>query len=149
MDIPTPNNMIKIVIALIFAISSFVSSAQNNISMNQESISVHIVQRQLDAYNSKNIQAFISLFDDEAEIFNLGQSEPIAAGKDDIFKLYDNLFRQSPDLHSEVVNRSVIGNKVIDYELITGRAGSDQLTYIVAIYEIHNELIRRCFFIRK
>jgi hypothetical protein len=128
---------------------SSIASAQNTTLMNEESIAVHIVQQQLDAYNAQNIEAFIALFDEKAEIFNLGQATPIASGKEAIFQIYDNLFKQSPHLHSEVVNRSVIGNKVIDYELITGRAGSNELTYIVAIYEIENALIKRCYFIRK
>jgi len=118
-------------------------------SAHLEETAVNIVQSQLIAYNNKDIQAFTALFAEDAALFNLGQDVPIAQGKDAIYALYNNLFQRSPDLHSEVVNRSVLGNKVIDYELITGREGQDGIISIIAIYVIENSLISKCYFIRK
>jgi len=117
--------------------------------MSIEERATLIVQRQLTAYNSKDIDAFVSLFAEDATLFNLGQDNPICTGKANIRTLYSTLFERSPNLHSEVVNRSVIGNKVIDYELITGRENQAELITVVAIYIIEDDLINKCYFIRK
>ena len=42
----------------------------------------------------------------------------------------------------------VLGNTVIDHEIVTGREGADKLE-IIAIYEIEDELIKKVTFIRK
>lgn len=108
-----------------------------------------IAQRQLDAYNSRDIEAFISVFHEEAEVFELGQTLPRMKGKADIQKQYADLFAHSPGLHAHIVNRTVLGNTVIDFEQITGRLGDPNTLELVAIYQMQDGLIRRSFFIRK
>lgn len=107
------------------------------------------VQAQLEAYNAKDLAAFLEVFSDDAEAYNYGNPEPIAKGKSDFSKLYGNLFKSSPQLHSEVLSRQVIGKTVIDYEYITGRQGSDEPLLLVAIYVVTEGKIVRCDFIRE
>jgi uncharacterized protein (TIGR02246 family) len=109
---------------------------------------VDIVQKQLIAYNAKNLSEFVALFHEDAELFNLGDSKPIASGKAQITEIYKRLFEQSPNLRSEVISRQVIGNKVLDYEVITGRLNQTAPVYLIAVYEIVDLKIKRCFFIR-
>lgn len=107
-----------------------------------------VVEAQLQAYNNKDIEAFMELIDENASLWTLGAEEPSAVGKEAIRALYEGLFRASPDLHSEVINRTVIGNRVIDYELITGRKGSDEVLHLVMIYEVKEGRIVRAWSLR-
>ncbi len=104
-----------------------------------------VVQAQLDAYNAGDIDAFLAVFAEDAKLYRLGNDEPFAAGKVQLRTLYGKLFENSPDLHSEVTTRTVIGNRVIDYERITGRNGQAEPWFIVMIYEVEEGLIRRAW----
>ncbi len=58
---------------------------------------------------------------------------------------YATFFESTPDLNCKVLNRIVIGNKVIDEEYIT--ANGDNFS-AVAIYEVENGKITKVTFIR-
>lgn len=107
-----------------------------------------VVQLQLEAYNEGNIEKFMSVFSEDVELWTLGESQPWSKGHEAVKAVYANLFKNSPDLHSVVMNRSVIGNKVIDYERITGRNGGDVL-YLVMIYEVRDGKIFRATAVRE
>jgi hypothetical protein len=109
---------------------------------------VQVVQLQLEAYNEGDIDKFMSVFSEDIELWTLGESQPWSKGFDAVKTVYANLFKNSPDLHSVVLNRSVIGNKVIDYERITGRNGGDELM-LVMIYEVRDGKIFRATAVRE
>lgn len=108
-----------------------------------------VVQNQLDAYNAKDIEGFLKVFAEDAVAYNYGETEPFIKGKTNFRTTYGNLFNSSPQLHSEVISRQVIGNTVIDYEYITGREGNSHPLLLVAIYVVENGKISRCDFIRE
>jgi len=108
-----------------------------------------VVQAQLDAYNAKDLDAFLEVFSDEAVAYNYGETEPFIDGKPSFKQTYGNLFESSPQLRSEVISRQVIGNTVIDYEYITGREGSKMPLLLIAIYVVNDGKIVRCEFIRE
>ena len=56
-------------------------------------------------------------------------------------KTHGRLFRDSPNLHAEIVAGVVHRNIVIDHEHVTGQARGEFTT--VAIYEVNGDLIRR------
>ena len=112
--------------------------------MNSESI----VQQQVDAYNSRDISKFLSCHHPQVQLFNFSESVPFAVGLTSIRKIYQAVFDTSPKLHTEILHRIVVDNKVIDHEIVTGRSGVDTLE-IIAIYEIEDDLIRKAHFIRK
>ena len=107
-----------------------------------------VVQLQLEAYNEGNIDKFMSVFSDDIELWTLGEGQAWAKGKDAVTAVYAKLFENSPELHSEIITRTVIGNKVIDYERITGRNGGDVL-YLVMIYEVRDGKIFRATAVRE
>jgi hypothetical protein len=107
-----------------------------------------VVQAQLDAYNTRNIDAFLDLFHEDIEISELGSKTSPIIGKVAIEARYKDLFANSPGLHSDVVNRTVFGHVVIDLEHITGRNGSVEPYRILAIYEVELGLIKRVHFVR-
>jgi hypothetical protein len=108
-----------------------------------------IVQLQLDAYNKGDIEAFLEVFAEDAEAYNYGDAEPFIKGKTNFKMTYRELFQSSPNLHSLVTSRQILGQTVIDYEYITGRSNSEQPVLIIAIYKIEDHKIVRCDFIRE
>ncbi len=138
-----PFKLMKYLLTLVL-MATFASAgqAQNN---NPE----QVVQAQLEAYNARDIDAFIATFDATASLWNFGETEPIAAGSDALRAIYQRVFEQSPNLHSTVINRTVIGSKVIDYEVIVGRSSSDNSPlHLVMIYEVRNGKIVKAVALR-
>jgi hypothetical protein len=110
---------------------------------------VEIVQENLDFYNQRNIDGFMSSFTDSIALYTFGKAEPVAKGTEAIRTLYKALFDISPNLYSTILNRSVIGNKVIDHESIVGRKGSQVPIELVMIYEVLDDKIVRMTVIRE
>lgn len=107
-----------------------------------------IVQKNLDAYNNRNLSAFMSYFADEIKLINFSDQSVVADGKVAIEKLYGNLFEQSPQLHSNIIKRMILGNKVIDHESITGRKGVAEAVELIMVYEIKDNKIYKMTVIR-
>ena len=104
-----------------------------------------IVQRQLDYYNAKDLDNFCSTYTEDVLVKNLTDDSIILEGKPALRERYKGRFLNK-NLFAELTNRMVIGNKVIDYEEITGlKEGS--IVKAVAVYEIKNELISKVWFI--
>jgi hypothetical protein len=110
---------------------------------------IHTVQLQLEAYNRRDLEAFVALFADNAEVFDLGAAAPTLSGVQEIRRRYEEVFRASPDLHSEVLNRTALQRVVVDLERITGRNGSPDAILMLAIYEVEEGLIRKAHFVRQ
>ena len=107
-----------------------------------------IVQKQVEAYNSRNLSAFLECHHPEVELFTFSEKIPFAVGLPAVRKIYKTVFDSSPNLKTEIIHRICINDKVIDHEMVYGRAGADQIEFI-AIYEIKDNLIHKAHFIRK
>lgn len=104
-----------------------------------------VVQRQLDAYNRLDLEAFVREFSADVLAYRMQSHEPFLSGKAALTEYYrDHRFNQ-PKLHSQLVNRMVFGNKVIDHELITGVG--DEAIELAAVYEVTGAEISRVWFI--
>jgi len=102
-----------------------------------------ILQRQLIAYNARDIDAFLDTYSEDVVLQNYPhevRSTGIQAMRDG----YTNYFKTTKDLHCEITNRIVIGNKVIDQEYITANG---QNFGAVAIYEVENGKIAKVTFL--
>lgn len=108
-----------------------------------------IVQLSLDAYNNHDFELFMNYFSEDVEMYNLGDCEANVQGREAVRELYKDYFDASPNLHSEIKNRMVFDNKVIDYEYITGARGSDKPFELIFMYEIEGDKIVRTTAIRK
>jgi hypothetical protein len=87
------------------------------------------VRKQLDAYNARDIEAFMACWADDTEISE-HPSLLLASGAAEIRERHIARFKE-PDLHGHLVHRMVAGKKVIDQEIVTrnlpdgtGRDGS-------------------------
>ena len=105
-----------------------------------------VVQRQLDAFNAKDIDALMAAYAEDAQQFE-HPSKLLASGAAEIRPRFEARF-QEPNLHAQLVKRMVCGNIVIDQEIITRTfpEGAGKLE-LVAIYEVQNDKIARAWFI--
>ncbi len=117
--------------------------------MNIFSTPEQIAQANLEAYNNRDIDAFMASFDESITMYQFGMDKPTADGKAEVRAIYQKLFEASPNLHSTILNRIVFENKVIDHESIEGRMGSDTIVEMVLIYEIKNDKIIKTSAIKK
>jgi hypothetical protein len=108
-----------------------------------------IVQQQLEAYNLRDIDAFMEVFHGDIELWTLGENSPSKEGWDNVKSAYLELFENSPTLNSQVLNRTVIGNRVIDYERISGRKGASEEIFLVMIYEVKDGKIWKAWALRE
>jgi hypothetical protein len=73
-----------------------------------------VVQRQLDAYNAKDLDAWLSTYAEDAKQFELGGGL-LAQGHEAIRARTAQRFKE-PNLHALLLKRVVMGNVVIDHE---------------------------------
>lgn len=103
-------------------------------------------QRQLDAYNDRDLDRFVAEYTDDVVVYTVGDPEPTLVGREALRAHYrDNRFNLQ-DLHAKLVNRMVFGNKVIDHEWVTGVPGAP--LDVAAIYEVTEQGISKVWFVR-
>ena len=102
-----------------------------------------IVQRQLEAYNARDLERFVATYADTIRIFRMPATEPSISGKVQLAEAYRQRF-SAPSLHAEILTRVVLGNKVIDHERVRGIR--EHPVEAVAIYEVASDLIQTVWF---
>ncbi|WP_445732224.1 amidohydrolase family protein [Mariniflexile sp.] len=102
-----------------------------------------LAQRQLNAYNFRNIDAFLEPYAEDVEVYNY-PNELRVKGKDNMRKVYSEMFEKTPNLHCELVERIVQGNIVIDKERVQF---GNRILEAVAMYHIENGKIKKVYFI--
>lgn len=108
-----------------------------------------IVQANLDYYNKRDLEGFMSYFSADIKLYNFADNKLVIEGLEQCRKVYKELFDLSPKLHSTILKRIVFDNKVIDHESIVGRRGTDDVFEIVLIYEVKDNKIFKMTTIRK
>jgi hypothetical protein len=106
-----------------------------------------LIQRQVDAYNAHDIEAFAALFSPDVKIIRLPAHETSISGLPDLRAAYQGLFERAPAIHCEIRNRMALGAFVIDDEHLTGYPDGQTVDALV-IYEVTDGLIRRSWVIR-
>ncbi len=76
-----------------------------------------VVRRQLDAYNARDIEAFLATYAADARLFE-HPATLLAAGTAQLRERYTARFQES-NLHAVIAGRIVMGSVVIDHEKIT------------------------------
>jgi hypothetical protein len=105
-----------------------------------------IVQRQLDAYDTGDIDAFVATYTDDIEIYN-HPAELVMRGHDALRETYSKIFAAAPNLRTHISARITHGDFVVDHETVTGRPDGGTAT-VVVIYQIRDGLIAKVWFIR-
>lgn len=104
-----------------------------------------LVQRQLNAYNARDLEAFLEPYADDVELYDYNTGKLLGKGKEGMRKDYA-FFKQVPELHCEIKARIVQGNIIIDKESVTGFGG--KALEATAIYHIENNKISKVYFIQ-
>lgn len=103
-----------------------------------------VVQRQVEAYNARDIDAFMATYSDDIELYRFPQ-QLFVKGQKEMRNRYATMFDATPNLYCEIKNRIVLGNKIIDKEYV--RKNDDYINAI-AIYEVTNGKISKVTFIK-
>jgi uncharacterized protein (TIGR02246 family) len=80
---------------------------------------VDVIDRQIDAYNARDIDGFLAAYAPDAVIED-GRGNVLMRGVDEIRAEYEPFFRDFPSLHGRVLRRMAAGAWTVDEELITG-----------------------------
>lgn len=114
--------------------------------MTSEMSPEQTVKRQLDAYNARDIDAFMACWHPEAE-FIAHPDTVLARGHAEICARHELRF-QEPDLFGHLISRLTLGDRVIDQErVVRNMEGRKVELDVVAIYEVIDGLIRRAWFL--
>ncbi len=105
-----------------------------------------VVQKQLNAYNARNTEAFMDNFDHDCILYDLKTGNILMQGHEAMEKRYGHMFKIMPQLHCRLNHRIVHGNMIIDEEFVQG-LGPDEV-HATAIYEVEDGKIIRCWFVR-
>lgn len=104
-----------------------------------------VVQSQLDAFNSRNLDAWLATYSEDAEQFLLHMGE-LAKGHDAIRKRMADRFKD-PMQHAHLIHRIAMENIVVDHELVT-RTFPDGLATVemICVYEVDGGKIIKATF---
>ena len=104
-----------------------------------------VVQAQLEAYNARDLEAFLATYAEDAVLIDLPETV-LARGTAQMRERYAKAFADTT-LHAEIVKRIVVGNTVVDHERVRRRFPEGPGTLdAVAIYVVENGKIARVWF---
>jgi len=98
-----------------------------------------VVQRQLDAYNARDLPRFLAQYRDDVRAYRPPSTWPAMIGKDAFAKFYAEQRFNRAGLHAELVNRMVIGSRIIDHERISGVR--EHPFEVAVVYDVDDGLI--------
>jgi hypothetical protein len=105
----------------------------------------HPVQMQLEAYNARDIDAFMQWWSNDC-LYYAFPDTLLASGTDATLERHVERFRE-PDLHGTLLHRLTMGNMVIDHETVrrTFPEGVGEID-VVCNYEVENGQITKAWF---
>lgn len=105
-----------------------------------------VIDQQLEFYNNRDIEGFVSIYSPDIQIFSWSKSEPNICGLTKLREVYTKRFSDSK-LSVKINTRIVLGNKVIDEEYV--KSSEYECLKVIAIYEVANDKIQKVTFIRE
>ena len=103
-----------------------------------------VVQRQLDAYNARDLDTLLTIYAEDAEMFE-HPSKLLASGSAQLRERFRVRFKE-PDLHALLRRRIVMGNIVVDHEEVTRTFPEGKGTLeLIMIYEVQRGRIVRAW----
>ena len=102
------------------------------------------VQRQQGAYNARDLAAFVDCYAQDVQLFRPPEPQPAMVGKAELAAHYATKRFNLPHLHAKLLNRMVLGNKVVDHERITGVRAEPFEAAVV--FEVAEGLITKVWF---
>lgn len=106
-----------------------------------------LAQAQLDAYNARDLDAFVSLYSEDVEVYSY-PGELVIEGREAFRERYAQRF-QTEGLRAEILHRSVLGKRVVDHERAWVNGPDAAPVEVIVIYTIENGHIARVEFLRE
>ncbi|MBA2588734.1 MAG: nuclear transport factor 2 family protein [Alphaproteobacteria bacterium] len=103
-----------------------------------------VASAQLDAYNAQDLDTYVSYFTEDCIVSGLNGT-PTETSREAVKARYAKAFAQFPQNKAELKNRTVVGNTIVDHELVIRAPGGEQFE-IIAIYTFRDGLIARVDF---
>lgn len=104
---------------------------------------LQLVQRQFDAYNARDLAAFVACYSDHVQLFRPPSLKPTLVGRAALAEFYASQRFNRPGLRAELLNRMVLGQTVIDHERIHGIG--PQPVEMAVVYLVQDELIHTIY----
>jgi len=102
-----------------------------------------VAERQLAAYNARDLEAFAACFADDVAVYRPPAPEPAISGIAALREFYAKERFSKPGLHAELLGRIVMGARVFDHERIHGvRESPFEMT---VAYDVEGGIIRRVY----
>lgn len=103
-----------------------------------------VVQRQLEAFNSKDLEALLAGYSEDAELYEY-PSKLVGRGSAELRRRFAERFKE-PNLHAGLIHRAVVGSMVMDHEIVTRTFPEGNGTLeVVMIYEVAAGRIARAW----
>ena len=126
-------------------------TAKQQAKAKQSRESLAVVEQLIKAYNARNIEEFIRVYDEDVE-FYIFPNELLFKGKEKLIARYGLMFKKLKCIHSSPIKRIVHGDIVIDHELSETCSEDenviDKRSELVSSYQIKNGKIIRVLFFR-
>ena len=107
--------------------------------------SEEVVQAQLEAYNLRDLDAWLNTYSEDAEQFTLHAGE-LAKGHEAIRQRMEDRFKDTK-LHAQLIHRIAMENVVVDHELVTRTFHDGPGTVeMVCVYEVSAGKINKATF---
>ena len=115
--------------------------------MNVPGEAADLAQRQLDAYNARDLEAFLACYAEDCVVAAHPSGDVMMEGREAMRTRYGRLFEAHPELHCTLLARVEHEIFAIDHEHVEGlREG--EIVHAVAMYEVRDGLIQRVWFLR-
>ncbi len=112
---------------------------------SMERVARALAQAQLDAYNARDIEAFVKPYADSVKVHGF-PNQVYYQGVAKMHADYKDMFEKTPNLHCELLGRIAIGNYIIDRERVTFAKDRPAL-HAVAIYRVVGGKIAEVWFL--
>lgn len=109
---------------------------------------IKIVQQYMDAYNRRDIGAFLSYMHPEFESTLFDEKKILCINLEQAKKLYARRFKENPKLFVTTLGRIANDNIVVDNQLIEHFDGGKTIRAI-SIFELEDGLVKRASFARR
>ncbi len=119
-------------------------------SSTQEQATIALIDKQLKAYNNRDINAFAATYHDDVEIYHFSNGLQYR-GKSELITRYGDKFASLVFLKATSLKRMVQGNYLVDHELAEsstiGEHKIERSIKVIAAYEVEDGLIKRVSFL--
>ena len=132
----------SLILILLMAAIPLVGFSQKN---ELEKEALDLAHRQLEAYNNRDIEAFLDAYSDDVKVYDF-PGKLKYQGKEAMRSVYEGMFKRRPLLHCTILSEIVKGNKVIHEESVVFD-NPEKPAHAVCIYIVEHGKIAEAHFL--